>query len=86
MQTYNQFNQGNIMPLLMNFTTPSPIQDGFDMPSTNYNDETQISYEMRTIGTRCYKSHSTHFINKVGNKACKSDAPSNIIDDTKVVK
>lgn len=27
MQTYNQFNQGNIMPLLMNFTTPSSIQE-----------------------------------------------------------
>ena len=59
MQTYNQFNQGrSIMPLLMNFTTPSPIQEtGFSMPSMDYNDDTQISYEMRLVATRCAKQH-----------------------------
>lgn len=57
MQTYNQFNQGrSIMPLLMNFTTPSPIQTReLEMPSVNYNDKTQISYEMRLACTRCVK-------------------------------
>lgn len=56
MQTYNQYNQGNIMPLLMNFTTPSPIKEnGFNMPSMGYNDDTQISYEMRMVATRCAK-------------------------------
>lgn len=55
MQTYNQFNKGrSIMPLLMNFTTPSPIQEtGFSMPSMGYNDDTQISYDMRLVCTRC---------------------------------
>ena len=55
MQTYNQINQGNIMPLLMNFTNSSPIQDGFEMPHMEYNDIEQISYEMRMVCTRCAK-------------------------------
>ena len=56
MQIYNQFNQGNIMPLLMNFTTPSQIQDGgFKMPAMGYDDRTQVSYEMRMLATRCAK-------------------------------
>lgn len=56
MQTYNQIDQGNIMPLLMNFTTPSQIQEnGFSMPSIGYNDDTQISYDMRLVCTRSAK-------------------------------
>ena len=58
MQTYNQFNQGNIMPLLMNFTTPTPIEDADDIKFT-YNDGEQISYEMRTISTRCLRNCKT---------------------------
>lgn len=58
MQTYNYFNQGNIMPLLMNYTTPSPIQEiGSDLPSMGYNENTQISYEMRLVCTRSAKYH-----------------------------
>jgi hypothetical protein len=54
MQANNQFTNGNIMPLLMNFTAPSPIQENsFNLPSMGYNDDTQISYEMRLVTTRC---------------------------------
>ncbi len=80
MQTYNQFNQGNVMPLLMNFTTPTPIQEANDMSFT-YNDGEQISYEMRTIGTRCLKSHST----RGGNPNPHRDH-ANEIDDCKNVR
>lgn len=56
MQPYNQINQGNIMPLLMNFTTPSSIQEnGFNLPPMGYNDATQTSYEMRMLATRSAK-------------------------------
>lgn len=80
MQTYNQFNQGNIMPLLMNFTTPSPIQEADDIPFT-YNDGQQISYEMRMIGTKSFKMGRT----KIAPHKDKQDN-RNEIDDTKNVK
>ena len=84
MQTYNHFNQGNIMPLLMNFTTPTPIQEADDIKFT-YNDGEQISYEMRTLGTRSLKSSQTHFYNRIGQRSFKMDK-SNQLDDTKTVR
>lgn len=82
MQTYNQINQGNIMPLLMNFTTPTPIQEAYDNKFP-YNDVEQISYETRTIGTRSLKSRtvitSRH---PLKTKIVKA----NEIDDSKTVK
>ena len=56
MKAFNQNNQGNIMPLLMNFTTPTPIQYVSDMPIGDYNNVLQISYEMKTVHTRCQKA------------------------------
>lgn len=80
MQTYNQIDQGNIMPLLMNFTTPTPIQEADNLKFT-YNDGEQISYEMRMIGTRCLRSHTT----RGGNPNPKTDY-GNQIDDSKAVR
>lgn len=85
MQTYNRFNQGNIMPLLMNFTTPVPVQEADDIKFT-YNDGEQISYEMRILGTKSLKSTTTQFRNKNGTKCYKSDGRSNQMDDTKNVR
>ena len=84
MQTYNQFNQGNIMPLLMNFTTPTPIQEADDIQFT-YNDGQQISYEMRMIGTRCLKTHTTRYQYRPGGYRSTPDR-GNEIDDSKNVK
>lgn len=85
MQTYNQFNQGNIMPLLMNFTTPTPIQEADDIKFT-YNDGEQISYEMRTVGTRSLKNNRT-WIKKIGPSTGTSKTDkSNEIDDSKTVR
>lgn len=84
MQTYNQFNQSNIMPLLMNFTTPSPIQEtGFSLPSMGYNDETQISYEMRLVCTRSAK-HRPNTIKRGPTNWIGDDKNEN--DDTKNVR
>lgn len=85
MQTYNQINQGNIMPLLMNFTTPTPIQEADEIKFI-YNDGEQISYEMRTIGTRSLRSVNTAFKDKNGNNCHKNDPKSNQIDDSKSVR
>lgn len=84
MQTYNQNNQGNIMPLLMNFTTPAPIQEADDIKFT-YNDGQQISYEMRTIGTRSLKTNRTYIRKWKGGGESKSDK-ANEIDDSKTVR
>ena len=80
MQTFNRINQGNIMPLLMNFTTPTPIQEADDI-KFNYIDGEQISYEMRLIGTRSLKPKMTQLAHGRGG-----DGKSNQIDDSKTVK
>lgn len=86
MQTYNQFNQGNIMPLLMNFTTPSPIHEADDV-KISYNDGEQVSYEMRTIGTRSLKSHTSKLPSKTSRTAYINKVDkSNEIDDSKTVR
>ncbi len=72
------------MPLLMNFTTPSPIQE-FEEPVFDYNDGEQISYEMRTIGTRCLRSSTTR-VKTSGNGVCSKSDKKNEIDDSKSVK
>ena len=83
MQTYNQFNQGDVMPLLMNFTTPTPIQEAEDVMFT-YNDGEQISYEMRTIGTRSLKSHSTKW--RDSHEGHSKTDKANEIDDSKSMR
>lgn len=80
----NQNGNSNIMPLLMNFTTPSPIQE-FEEPVSNYNDGEQISYEMRTIGTRCLRSSTTR-VKSAGSGVIGKSDKKNEIDDSKSVK
>ncbi len=84
MQTYNQFSQGNIMPLLMNFTTPAPIQEA-DEIKFSYNDGEQISYDMRTIGTKSLKTNRTYIKGRPGNGVSVGDK-ANVIDDSKTVR
>ena len=82
MQTYSQFNQGNnIMPLLMNFTTPSQIKVAIFLPPMGYNDQTQISYEMRLLATRCAKMRP-----RTGGVGGKYQDMKNENDDTKNVR
>lgn len=82
MQTYNPMNGQNIMPLLMNFTTPSPIQD-ITPDVFNYDEENQISYEMRYVGTRCLRHSGT---TRRGGKTVSYSDPKNEIDDSKWVR
>lgn len=72
----------NIMPMLMNFSTPEHIQDGIEEP-LSYDEVNQINYEMRTVGTRCLRHHGTTRRN--GKVSSYSD-PKNETDDSKVVR
>lgn len=81
MQTYTYSNSGNqVLPLMMNFTRPTPISE-YDIEPLTYNDQTQVSYEMRIVGTRSLKSSWTH-VRTGGNKTDKK----NEIDDSKSVR
>ncbi len=82
MQAFNKINQGNIMPLLMNFTTPSSIREtGFNLPPMGYSDVTQTSYEMRRVATRSAKNRPR----TAGPKGQNSDW-KNENDDVKTVR
>ena len=84
MLSVNQNGNSNIMPLLMNFTTPSPIQD-YTPGIFNYDEENQVSYEMRIIGTRCLRSHSTKK-KSAGTGVISYSDKKNEIDVSKTVK
>lgn len=81
MQTYN-FNYGqNLMPLLMNFTTPTPIQD-ITPDTLSYDETNQVTYDMRTVGTKSLRYVAT----KIGGKnGCTQSDPKNVLDDEKSV-
>ena len=76
MRTYNQTSQ-NIMPLMMNFTTQTPIVNEQQMPLI-YNDMNQMTdVDMRIVGTR--KKNRTGGYNSVTDR-------KNAIDDSKSVR
>lgn len=77
MQTYNQSGEQNIMPLLMNFTTPTPIQETTPI-EFSYDEENQVSYELMIVGTRSLRHPSTY----KGGEYHGVDA-KNEIDDSK---
>lgn len=82
MRTYNQASR-EIMPLMMNFTTPTPILDEQKMPFV-YDDEEQApGFEMRVVGTRCLRHHGT---TRRGGKVVRHTDPKNEVDDSKTVR
>lgn len=88
MNTYSQTKvNGVAMPFIMGCTKPSPIEALEGEEKVIYDPITQNTIiNMRTIGTRCLKSHSTHFRpNKDHGNYSKSDK-KNEIDDSKIVK
>jgi hypothetical protein len=74
-------NRGNVMPLLMNYTSSTKIQEETNPHQYLYNDGKQIvEYDMRVVGTRSLKTSNT----KKGN--CNSVLDKkNEIDDQKNV-
>lgn len=78
MQTYSN-NCTSAMPLMMNFTVPTPIEET-DPVIIHYNDKDQITIEMRIVGTRSLRSHGTR--KKTGTVWDRK----NEIDDSKSVR
>jgi hypothetical protein len=77
----NTWNPGNVMPLLMNYTPSTKIQEETNPYQYTYNDGKQIvAYDMRVLGTKSLKTSNT----KKGN-ATIADR-KNVIDDQKNVK
>ncbi len=86
MRTYfNSYNQNDIMPLLMNFTQPSPIEE-YEPINFEYSDTEQVSYEMRIVGTRCLRSSTTGSRRARGMSLDHKFDRKNEIDDSKSVK
>ena len=84
MRTYNQTSQ-NIMPLMMNFTTQTPIVNEQQMPLI-YNDMNQMThFDMIIVGTRCLRSSTTRKKNRTGGYNSVTDR-KNAIDDSKSVR
>lgn len=59
MNTSMKPNTGRVMPLLMNYTPSTRIEE-MDEVKIVYNDKLQITeYEARMIGTKCLKTSTT---------------------------
>lgn len=77
-------SSNSIMPLMMNFTKPSPIMESEGDPVIVYNDFAQIvELNLLTIGTKCLKSFSTAPKKGCGGYICDK---KNDIDDSKTKK
>jgi hypothetical protein len=76
-QTY-----GTSMPLLMNFTNPTKIQEEENSTPIIYDPIAQTVLEMRTVGTYSLKTRST----RKGNLVLAGFDKKNEIDDQKNVK
>ena len=75
MENQTQMQGAMPMPLIMSFTTPTPILEENEIKDVIYDEINQIYYRMDVIGTRSLRSHTT-------KPTGKSD-PKNEIDDRK---
>ena len=82
MQTNIQNSGNQMLPLLMTFTRPTPIQE-YEPEVFNYDEVNQISYEMRIVGTKSLRHHGT---TKRGGKTVSYCDAKNEIDDSKSVR
>lgn len=79
---HQSFYGNSAMPLLMEFTPKSQIQEGSVNERFIYDGMKQITeYDMRTVGTKSLKSHQTKI-----NVGCSKTDKKNEIDDSKTVK
>jgi hypothetical protein len=86
MRTYSNYASGkDIMPLMMNFTSPSPISIS-EPVSFTYSDAEQINYEMRIVGTRSLRSSLTNKSRGIGRTPAHVTDRKNEIDDSKSVR
>ena len=84
---YNQSKTaaGQVMPLLMGCTMPTPIETETAEHKVIYDPMTQrVVMDFRIVGTKSLRTVSTGYITSAGHKSTKSDR-QNEIDDTKSV-
>lgn len=75
-------NAGQVMPLLMGCTIPTPIEVEEVEHKVIYDPMTQqVVMDMRVVGTKCLKTGST----RAGRNANEKTDQKNAIDDTKAV-
>jgi hypothetical protein len=74
-----------VNPLLMNYTPKTRIQEETVPFVPFYDDENQIVYDTRTVGTKSLKQVSTVVKRSDGGKTTTGDK-KNEIDDSKTVK
>jgi hypothetical protein len=72
-----------VNPLLLNYTPKTRIQEETIPFLPLYNDERQIVYDTRTVGTRSLKTAQTK---KSGTKSTYTTDKKNAVDDSKYVK
>jgi hypothetical protein len=76
----------SVMPLLMNYTPSTKIEESDASQQLVYDYLKQIiPYDMRSVGTKSLKTSNTRKVSKAGNPSISSDK-SNVIDDSKSVK
>lgn len=81
---YNQTKTaaGQVMPLLMGCTKPTPIETESTERKIVYDPMTQrVVMDLRVVGTKCLKTGST----QPGRTANEKTDKKNAIDDSKVV-
>lgn len=79
-------NSNYAMPLLMNFTPATRIEEETELLNIVYDEQNQIVYDMRMIGTKSLKTSQTKKKeNFLGFHAYQTDR-KNEIDDSKWVK
>jgi len=85
--TYNQNKTaaGQVMPLLMGCTMPTPIENENAEHKILYDPLAQkVVMDMRIVGTKSLRTVSTGYTTTTGHRSTKSDR-KNEIDDTKNV-
>lgn len=79
-------NSNYAMPLLMNFTPATRIEEETELLNIVYDEQNQIVYDMRTIGTKSLKRSSTKKKSASGKSTTTVTDKKNEIDDFKIVK
>lgn len=74
-----------VMPLLMNFTPATKIEEACEIEKVVYDENLQIVYDMRTVGTRSLRHRGTKVRSSAGTTVNKLDS-KNEIDDSKTVR
>ena len=84
MYNYAKTNAGQVKPLLMGCTTPTPIEAEEIEHKIIYDPITQkVVMDLRSIGTKCLKVSMTRKKTSSGTTTC--DDKKNEIDDSKTV-